>query len=311
MWPQIVERVKRPAYNRLCRAIYTTPPVRTARDGVILFSMVGTRALIPYLVAAKSLHHHLRRGRFVVLDDGTLTGQDRARLRHHLDDPEILSIHDVDVGPCPHGGTWERLLTILDRAADDYVIQFDSDTVTTGPLPLVEQAIADNVCFTLLGAESPLDSILDVETFTRRHFPGGAPGGEALNGHIQGATEAVLTRLDLPGLPHPHYVRGCSGFAGFARGQDRRLATAFSQAVSAQLGPQRWREWGSEQVTSNFVVANAPGARVLPETACANYWGKPLADSVHFFHFIGTYRWHGWDYFRRSRAAIRTLRSGA
>src|SRR3546814_7643275 len=97
----------------------------------------------------------------VIMDDGTLTDRDRSVLRQHLDNPRIISIRDIDTGPCPRGGTWERLLTILDLCADDYVIQLDSDTVTIGPVPHIQQAIAANSSFTLLGAETDIDSILD------------------------------------------------------------------------------------------------------------------------------------------------------
>ena len=307
MWPAIEWRLKRGIYNHLCRRIFSTPPVCASDDGVIIFSMIGTEVMIPYMVAAKSLHHHLRRGRFVILDDGTLTELDRSLLRRHLDDPDILSIRDVDVGPCPHGGTWERLLTILDMAADNYVIQLDSDTVTTGPIPHVEAAIAANASFTLLGAETGIESIVDVREFEQRFFAEGSPREEDRTGHIQGATEAMLTRLDIAGLEHPRYVRGCSGFAGFARGQNRALATAFSQAMSAMLGQTRWHEWGTEQVTSNFVVANDANARALPADLYANYWGEPVEEDVRFLHFIGTYRWHKFIYLRRSLAAIGSL----
>lgn len=308
MWAEIVRRAKRGIYDRLCASVFETAPIRQQQDGVVLFSMIGTAVMTPYMVAIKSLHHHLRRGRVVIMDDGTLTRSDRAVLRQHLDDPQILSLSHVDVGPCPRGGTWERLLTILDMAADDYVIQLDSDTVTLGPVPHVEQAIDANASFTLLGAETPVQTILDVESFTRRFFPGGQPGQEDYHGHIQGATEAILTELEIEGLARPCYVRGCSGFAGFARGSDRRIATAFSQAAGARMGA-RWTEWGTEQITSNFVIANTPDARILPPSLYENYWGDAPVDDVRFLHFIGTYRWHEWQYQRRCLDAIRTLKA--
>ncbi len=307
MWSGIEWRLKRALYNQRCKTIFSTPPVRARRDGVVLFSMIGTEVLIPYLVAAKSLHHHLRRGRFVIMDDGTLTARDKALLGDHLDSPVILPIKDVDVGPCPNGGTWERLLTLLDMAADDYVIQLDSDTVTTGPVPEVIDAIEANASFTLLGANTPIPNITDVESFTRGSFPGGAPSDAYYDGHIQGATEASLTRIAIPGLSELRYVRGCSGFAGFARGQNRALATAFSQAMTEQLGPKRWSEWGTEQVTSSFVVANDPSGRVLTPGRYINYWGEPLPMDPGFLHFIGTYRWHRFEYMNWSMNAIRAL----
>src|SRR3546814_3599610 len=118
MWAGIRWRLKRKWYNHLCKTIFSTPPVQSHKDGVVIFSMIGTEVMTPYLVAAKSLHHHLKRGRMVIMDDGTLTDRDRSVLRQHLDNPRIISIRDIDTGPCPRGGTWERLLTILDLCAD-------------------------------------------------------------------------------------------------------------------------------------------------------------------------------------------------
>src|SRR3546814_1627054 len=92
-----------------------------------------------------------------------------------------------------------------------------------------------------------------------------------------------------------------------SRGNNRMIATAFSQAVSTLVGPQRWKEWGTEQVTSNFVIANNDNARVLPPASYINYWGSPPSADVRFLHFVGTYRWHGFEYPRRSRDAIRAL----
>jgi hypothetical protein len=310
MWPQLMARAKRSMYNHLCRGIFATPPIVARQDGVVIFSMIGTAVMIPYMIAIKSLHHHLQRGRVVVMDDGTLTDADRVLLRHHLDSPQILSLKDVDVGPCPRGGTWERLLTILDMAADDYVIQLDSDTVTLGPVPHVLEAIDANRSFTLLGAETPVQEILPVDIFTRRFFPGGEPAAEDFTGHIQGATESVLARMAVPGLDRPRYVRGCSGFTGFARGSDRRLAMAFSQAASAVLGVKRWHEWGTEQVTSSFVIANSDNAMVLPPALYEDYWGTAPAADARFLHFIGTYRWHAWEYQQHCLSAIRDLKDG-
>ena len=58
------------AHERAVQGILDTPPIVAQDDGVILFSMIGTAVLLPYLVAVKSLHHHLPRGKVVLLDDG-------------------------------------------------------------------------------------------------------------------------------------------------------------------------------------------------------------------------------------------------
>lgn len=302
----VERRLKTALYSPLCRAVLDAPPVRPADDGLVLFSMIGTAVVIPYLVAVKSLHRQLGRGRVMILDDGTLTPADKALLARQLGGPAIIPIGAVDTDDCPTGGCWERLLAIQGLRADDYVIQLDSDTVTRGAVPEVVEAIEANRSFTLLGAESDLDDILPVDDFFARFYPGGEPDAAEFTGHIQGATEARLRDMAIPGLARPRYVRGCAGFTGFARGGDPALAAAFSRAAHAKLGA-RWREWGTEQVASNFVIANEPGARTLPRARYINYWGEPVPPDARFVHYVGSYRYHRWDYVAASRAAIRAM----
>lgn len=146
-----IRKLRELRYLAGAREILGTAPIVGCADGVVLFSMIGSRVLLPYLVAAKSLHNRLGMGRFAILDDGTLTATDLEVLDHHLDHPQIYSITDIDPAPCPVGGCWERLLTLLDLRQDNYVIQLDSDTVTQGPLPEVVEAIRQGRNFTLKG----------------------------------------------------------------------------------------------------------------------------------------------------------------
>ncbi|WP_419809229.1 hypothetical protein [Sphingomonas sp.] len=298
----LVFRWKQARHGWRTRGVLATPPLRPRDDGVVIFSLIGTRVLLSYLVAVKSFHRHLGRGRVVVMDDGSLTAADRLVLARHLGDPEILALRDVDTGPAPRGGTWERLLTILDARADDYVIQLDSDTITRAPMPEVTAAIDAGRSFTLRGEADA--ALMPADAFVAT-LP-------AIDGrmHIQKATERLLDRLDLPGLPVPRYVRGCSGFAGFAPGDGGRLlADAFSQACEARLGADRWREWGTEQVTSNFVIANEADALLLPYDRYLNYWGQDVPAAAPFVHYLGMCRYRGRAYRDATRAAIAELRA--
>lgn len=312
--PSIAEhinwRVQQWRHRWLARGVLMTPPIRASDDGVVLFSMIGTAVLLPYLVAVKSLRHHLGRGRVVILDDGTLTEADRAVLGHHLSDPRILSIAEITTGDCPRGGTWERLLTILDLRADSYVIQVDSDTVTLRDLVEVRGAIDAGRDFTLRGEAAA--ELRKVETIARDRA-GIDPCGAGL--HVQDAAEAAIGSVAIPGHADLRYVRGCSGFAGFAPGgPGRALAEGFSRAMDAAIGRERWSRWGSEQVTSNFVVANGRDPLLLPYDRYLNFWNAALfargalpADAA-FVHFIGTYRFHGDAYLTATRRAIAALR---
>jgi len=301
----LIWRLEERRHRWAARGVLETPPVVPSEedDGLILFAMVGRRVLLPFLVAAKSLRQALGRGRFVVMDDGSLTEADRATIEFHLGAPRIIPIASVDTGPCPRGGTWERLLTILDLRAGAYVIQCDSDTLTCGPLPEVTAAIASGRSFTLRGEAGAERHKVSAFAPTRRLRD------PAARVHVQDAIEAAMDELHIPGLADPFYVRGCSGFAGFAPGAGgRALAEAFSAEAERLVGPARWREWGTEQVTSNFVIANEPDPVLLPYDRYLNHWNAPLPASRRFVHFIGTWRFSRGAYLRDTKAAIARLR---
>lgn len=108
------------------RDILDTQPITPRDDGLVIFSMIGSAVVLPYLVAVKSLWSQLRRGRIVLLDDGTLTPSDKAILAWHCGDPKIIPISSVATKGFPSGGCWERLLTILDHGHTEYWIQLDN-----------------------------------------------------------------------------------------------------------------------------------------------------------------------------------------
>lgn len=281
--------------------ILRTPPIVPKQDGVVLFSMIGTAVLLPYLVAVKSLWNALRRGRVAILDDGTLTAQDRAILAHHCGDPEILSIADVLLEEFPQGGTWERLLTILDRRSGEYWIQLDSDTVTLGPVPEVADAIARNRSFLFLGEAEAEIGPLQLAEFRTRFYPAGEE-----DGHVQSRIESRLDRVDAK--RGWKYARGCSGFAGFAAmGAGRGLASAFLTEMKSMIGEDDVTIWGTEQVTSNFQIANETAPVMLPYARYLNYWNEDWGEEAGFVHFVGTHRHDNGAYLRASLGAIAQL----
>ncbi|WP_156167353.1 hypothetical protein [Aurantiacibacter marinus] len=282
--------------------ILHTPPIVSRKDGVVIFSMIGTAVLLPYLVAVKSLWGELGRGRVAILDDGTLTAQDRAILAHHCGDPEIMRIQDVILGEFPKGGTWERLLTIIDRRTSEYWIQLDSDTVTLGPVPEVAEAIARNRSFLFLGEEAASDGPLPLQEFHQRFYGNGRE-----HEHVQSRIEdAMITINPERGW---RYARGCSGFAGFAAmGAGRGLASAFLSEMKRMIGEDDVTIWGTEQVTSNFLLANESSPAVLPYHRYSNYWAQDWGEDTSFVHFVGTHRHDNGAYIRASQQAIERLK---
>jgi hypothetical protein len=121
-----------------------TAPIEPSGGGPSIVSTLGTAEVLPYLVAIKSLHRQLGRGRVVIVDDGTLTGEDRAILAHHCGDPEIVPHSAVRRGSFPADALWAGILTVLDRRNGQYWIMLDPHTVTRGPVPEIEQALASN-----------------------------------------------------------------------------------------------------------------------------------------------------------------------
>ncbi len=284
------------------RGVLDTAPIVPRQDGVVLFSMIGTAVLLPYLVAVKSLWHHLGRGRVAILDDGTLTAQDRAILAHHCGDPQIMRLADVRLNEFPAGGTWERLLTILDNRAGEYWIQLDSDTVTIGPVPEIADAISRNRSFLFLGGSDAEVGPLPLDEFRRRFYPAGPA-----EGHVQARIESRLDTI-APGRGWK-YVRGCSGFAGFAAtGNARPLASAFLTEMKRMIGEEDVTIWGTEQVTSNFHLSNETAPVVLPYARYMNYWNEAWGDDTRFIHFVGTHRHDNGAYIAASCEAIERLK---
>ncbi|OCC25431.1 hypothetical protein MB02_01920 [Croceicoccus estronivorus] len=298
-------RIDMGRHDRAIRSILDTPPIHPSDDGVVLFSMIGTAVVLPYLVAVKSLWRQLQRGRVVLLDDGTLTPSDKAVLARHCGDPEIIPIGSIETGEFPQGGCWERFLTILDRRQGEYWIQLDSDTVTLGPVPEVMQAIAMNRSFTMLGGEDGSIGALPLAEFAERLYPAGPESG-----HIQARIESRMGEMRQD--TDWRYIRGCAGFTGFAAGgTGRPLAAAFLAEMTRLVGEREAVTWGTEQIASNFHIANEPAPILLPADRYLNYWGEPWSGDACFVHFVGTHRYDNNAYAEESGKAIATLQAPA
>jgi hypothetical protein len=212
---------------------------------------------------------------------------------------------DIDTGPCPRGNCWERLIAILGQRGTDYVIQLDSDIVVTGPIPEIISAITENRSFTLGGdALAAKNGFVTVAQLVQQNYAEGPP-----TGHVQHQAECNFAAL--PNADTRRYIRGCAGFAGFARGPSgREMLNDFSQRLESIIG-EKWHEWGSEQIASNYVIANDTAPIVLPYDRYLNHWETPPPASARLIHFIGTHRYDRGNYSRSTRDAIARLGLGA
>jgi hypothetical protein len=282
------------------RALLKTPPIGRTDDHLTLVSMLCHGEVVMYLLAVKSFCHQLgRTPQIVILDDGTLTQSDRETLRSHMPQVQIVPIAQVVPDRCPKGSCWERLLLISDLVKDSYVVQLDSDTLTPRSIEEVQGCIRANRSFTLMGDRS---------------YPEIEPMAEAClrsKANLSSMVQAVCERSfdQLPESTSLKYVRGNAGFTGFAKGSIDRQKIAFFSDLMRQIAKEKWDEWGSEQVTSNLLIANAGNSHVLEFPKYLSYWAHPDVpyDEASFIHFIGPYRFSNGFYVRSARAVIQKL----
>ena len=279
-----------------CQDILSTPPLEPQGKDVVILSEVSNTDLVMYLVAVKSFFHFLKRGQIVLLLDDDCPEANVKVLKEHLNPLDIRLVQQIKSEHCPVGGTWERLLAIADLVEDRYVIQIDSDTVTSGEIPEVIHALNRNCSFTLSEWENQEIVAIDEAC--------AAVAGNH-NTHVQMLAEQNFSNLT--GYPHYRYVRGQSSFCGFAKGAfSRERLEEFSSEMSQILGENKWREWGSESTASNFMIANSAAATMLPYPKYASYYPsreEDFAASV-FVHFEGTNRLKKGLYIEKSKQVI-------
>jgi hypothetical protein len=280
------------------RGVVQTPPASLSiSSNVVCVSHVCRMYLYAYLIAIKSFMRHVPVRKVYAVDDLTLTDENKTLLREHVPGIEIVPITEVKNQYCPSSGDWEGFLIIGSQAAEHFCIQLDADTVTMGPLPEVLEAVRDNRCFTLgewVGQE--IGSATDAAEAVK----------DATSDHVQILSERHLHRLDPSG--QLRYVRGCGAFAGFAKGEiSVDKIERLSKAMTEILGWDKWRQWGSQQVPSNVLVANAPGARVLPVPKYASHMPSIDIEQSVFRHYIGSHRFENGSYVRSALKAIGDL----
>jgi len=274
--------IRRRAFDAVANRILDTPPLKMADEGLLFASMCSHADVTRYLLALKSIYRFVGTGGAVVINDGSMTDQDFETIRRHVPLCRFVDMATVERGPCPRGGAWERLLQIMDLTQTHYVIQIDSDTLTRGPVGELVAAYQQNRSW-LLGTDVGLrvQPASEVAEMVR--------GWPQRPRHI--IVQAEIALGDAPELAGSAYCHASAGFAGFARGAFSREAVyAFSKRMEAMLG-ERWAIWGTEQVTSNWVIANTPDPLVLPFDRYACFEPGVDPDIRTFLHFIGSYRY--------------------
>jgi hypothetical protein len=123
--------------------------------------------------------------------------------------------------------------------------------------------------------------------------------------------QAVCERSfdQLPESSSLKYVRGNAGFIGFPKGSITREKTEFFSDLMRRIAKDKWDEWGSEQVTTNLLIANLERAYTLQSPKYLSYWAHPDVpyDEASFIHFIGPYRFSNGYYLKKAKSVIASL----
>lgn len=300
MFHQLKDKYRRLRFQLACQfMLKSTPAIAAKNSSTALFTQLQHKDVLLALIAMKSFSVRVPVGSFHILNDGSLTSGDLALLSKHFPGVTFHSMDAAKSSYCPTGGTWERLLTIAELVKENYVIQLDSDTLTLGNLPEIIDCIHSNKSFAIGTWDNQ-----DFEPMSQRqilackiveNFVG--------QSHIQITAESNFNKLKR--FNELQYVRGCSGFSGFGK---RSFERGFIEEISGQMFDalgNRWREWGSEQVMSNIVVANTNDRYVLPHPKYCDCTRIKKTETV-FLHFIGSCRFSGGIYAR----LVRDMASG-
>lgn len=271
-------------FDRSCKVVDNAPPIKVGEGDFAVVSMLRHIDVNQYLVAIRSFTTFASLPAEIhIINDDSLTEEDLSRLKYHIPHVQIVHISEIDTGDCPNGGTWERLKYIIDLSQRIYAVQMDADIFSRKSLDAVKEAIRQNRPF-LLGTH------MEGNDSGRKVIPLAEASDFAdqnVHPHVQNQVERQLRHLT---LPEQKYIRACSGFAGFAKQSvSWQTARSFSEKMEKLLVSDfcSWTTWGTEQITSNFVLANAPNVLVLTVPEYINHDGSPLDDNVRLIHFLG------------------------
>ncbi|PCI59903.1 MAG: hypothetical protein COB37_10690 [Kordiimonadales bacterium] len=275
--------------SKKCRRVLKVAAIKTTDDPLVFVSQLRHSDLLPYLVAIKSIYRTFKKGGVIVLSDGSLTSKDKQILREQIQGIDIRDISDVDLCGLQSGGTWERLVTLVQESQKRYAIQVDADLITTQEVSEIFQLWQDNISFALANPNSP----------GKLTFRGMADWiKEQGLTHIQHVT--IVSELALGLMENgsdQFYQRTTSAFAGIAKGGAKLTdLIAFSKEMESTIG-DKWYEWGSEQVGSNYIVANAPNSIELDTRFYMNNGPDIDLTDAKLIHFFGTYRFYQKRYF--------------
>ena len=302
---RINNKYRKAKFSYIAKEIRNTPAINfELNKDIVIVSQVYHDAVDMTLLALKSFLKQFGQGYVELLDDGSLTPEDYALFEEHIPHLTITHINDIDIGKCPAGGCWERLIHILELSKNAYVIQVDTDTLTIGPVADLFDFYKSNQAFTVGSPAWP--NAIDLEYLK-------LVMGNNKGTHVQVSAERELHSTNA--IDIKQYLRGCAAFTGFPKGTlSFDDLERFSVEMEAKLGKDKWHEWGSEQFASNVMISLCDKAEILPWPKYQNF-GFPKLNAkqtvrdfdskVSVLHFIGSNRFIDDTYAELSKKFIK------
>jgi hypothetical protein len=286
-------------FNLYVRKAIQCPPVRSSPDSKVnILTQLCSRDLMMYLVAIKTFSYYVPPKSVVIVAD-RLNEKEINILHSQIENLTIINLDEVNDNRFPKGGCWERLQTILKNCVNNFVIQLDADTITLKTPTEVLKCINENKCFTL-GTDMG-QSIIDFKQATKL-----IKSQNITSNHVQVQAELAMEQVDIN--DRLKYVRGCAGFAGFSKNAlNLDQLGEICEMIESNIGSHKWREWGSEQVASNIVIANSLDPLVLPITKYHYFKPGRNIDDFDFLHFVGSHRFQTNDYAKLAAEQINRL----
>lgn len=283
-------------FNMKTKKIFETPPIRIVSAPWSIVSMVGDNDVGMYILALKSFYKKLGSGNVTAIISKKMADSAVKQISDHFIGIELEFLEDIDVGPFQRGGTWERLIYIVQKSRGCYVLQLDCDTLTIGPdISEITNSIKINASYAYSDSNRPVKTLSDA--------------GYEATASTSNYVGTVLERsfCNWPDARSLKYCRGSSAITGFAVASCDVAKLEFFHSNMKKFLGDRCREWGTEQCASNFMIANSPNVSILPFPAYSTYPGLGTDKGVKMYHFLGSVRYRDGYYARTGIKIIQDL----
>lgn len=295
---RIKNYINRKKFDSALADIKQYPAMKGEYEDYYLVSQICEKDITMFLMAYNSFVRYALPKKTFIIDDGSLSSNSILVLEDLIPNLIIKRIEEISIPPFPTNLCWERLILIQELIKESYVVQLDSDTLTIYYQDEVINNIKNNVSFTLGTDTECGKKIMSLADFLPHVLNSDSK-------HIQVESEKNLReKLNNKNIS---YVRGCAGLAGYARNSFKLSDIEDFFKFQLDLMGNDWNQWGCDQVTSNFIIANTKGATVLPNPTYTCYRADTYSIPVKFYHFIGSFRFKNNTYTNYAKKILKDL----